>query len=105
MSLLVKLLFNLSRVLWWLRDIVHDHQQFCQHPVLLRHLQQGDKLRVSNRLCLNEFIRTVCILCFDAHTPGHHGNEDGAHNSRLIEQLEYQVTDIERPEPPQEVKG
>ena len=44
------------------RDIVHDHQQFSQHPVL-RHLLQDDKLRANNRPCLfNEFILSVCIL-------------------------------------------
>ena len=30
-----------------MRGMVHDRQQFCQHPVL-SHLLQGDKLSVSN---------------------------------------------------------
>ena len=46
---------------------------------------------------LYEFIQSVCILHFNAHTPGHQGN-------RLIEHLGHVVADIEGPEPHQEAK-
>ena len=41
---------------------------------------------------------------FDAHTPGHHSEEDGARNNRLVKHLEHPVADIKGPEPPQEGK-
>ena len=71
---------------------------------VFRHLLQGDKLRANNRPCLlYEFIQSVCILCFDAHTPGHHSKEDGARNNRLIKHLEHPIADTEGPELPHEV--
>ena len=42
---------------------------FRQHPVLHQ--------------LLYEFIQSVGILHFDARTPGHHSEEDGARNNRL----------------------
>ena len=50
--------------------MVHNHQQFCQHPV---HLLQSDKLRANNRPCLlDEFVQSVGVLQSDVCTPGHH---------------------------------
>ena len=67
--------------------------------LILRHLLQGDKLRANNTLCLlDEFIQSVGVLCFDARTLGHHSEEDGARNNRLIEHLEYLVAYIKGPE-------
>ena len=43
-------------------------------------------------------------LFYDASTPGHHSEEDGACNNRQIEHLEHPVADTKGPEPPQEVK-
>lgn len=51
-----------------MKGIIHDCQQFRQHPVLL-HLIQGDKLKANNRPCLlYEFFQSIDVLCFDART-------------------------------------
>ena len=43
-------------------------------------------------------------MSFDAPTPGHHSEEDGARNNRLIEHLEHLLANIKGPEPPQDMK-
>ena len=84
--------------------VVHDCQQFRQHPVL-HNLLQGDKLRANHRPCLlMSLFSLFASLCFYARTPGHHIEEEGARSNRLIKHLEHPVADIKGLEPPQEVK-
>ena len=37
------------------------------------------------------FFQSVCVLRFDACSPGHHSEEDGVRNNRLIEHLEHRL--------------
>lgn len=58
--------------------------KFYQHPVI-RHLLQGDKLRANNWPCLlDEFVQSVGVFRFDAHTPEHHSYRDGASFSAFL---------------------
>ena len=53
----------MSKMLMY-RGVMVSEVQFRQHLVL-GHLLQGDELRANNRLChLNDFIWSVCVLCF-----------------------------------------
>ena len=69
------------------RDIVHDHKQFCQHPVL-RHLLLGDKLGANNRPCLlNEFMSLFSLFASFTLIPAPQdffSEVNGAHSNGLI---------------------
>ena len=83
-SLLLKLLLSLSRVLWrgW----------------------EALSMIASSCNLSSTTSSSVGILRFVARIPGHHSEEDGPSNNRLVEHLEHPVADNKRPEPPQEVK-